>query len=188
MRILYINAAFREDSRTAKLAEHYLQLCKGEIKRLNLGEDYPAPLDAARLAIYNQSVAAHDFSHQMFDTAKEFVQADEIVIAAPFWNYSIPAALHAYLEMVCSQGVSFDIDEKGVYHSLCRAKKLTFIMTSGGFIPEKNHAFGYIEDLVEVFWKIPEVHYYKAEGVDVYGTDVEALLAAVCAQMDEEEA
>ena len=43
----------------------------------------------------------------LFDYAKQFREAEEILIAH-FWNYSILAALHAYLELVCTQGITFD--------------------------------------------------------------------------------
>lgn len=183
MATLFINAAFREGSRTLKLAESYLAGNNKEVKRIELGDEYPQPLTRVSLEIYNQSVLKHDFRDSMFDAARQFVEADEIVIAAPFWNYSIPAVLHAYLEMVCSQGVSFDMDEKGNYYSLCKAKKLTYITTAGGPIPENDHAFGYIRDLCRVFWKIDDVRYYKAECLDIYGADVEGILRRVIEQM-----
>lgn len=177
MAILFINAAFREGSRTLQLAERYLAKQGKEVKRVELGDYFPQPLDRKRLDIYNKSVASHDFEDAIFNPAKEFATAEEIVIAAPFWNYGIPAVLHAYLELVCSQGISFDMDEKGNYHSLCKAKKLTYITTAGGPIPENDHAFGYIADLCRVFWEIDDVKYYKAECLDVYGTDVAKALA-----------
>lgn len=183
MATLFINAAFREGSRTLKLAESYLAGNNREVKRIELGDEYPQPLTRASLEVYNQSVSKRDFRDSMFDAARQFVEADEIVIAAPFWNYSIPAVLYAYLEMVCSQGVSFDMDEKGNYYSLCKARRLTYITTAGGPIPENDHAFGYIRDLCTVFWKIDDVRYYKAECLDVYGADVEGILSRVIEQM-----
>lgn len=179
MAVLFVNAAFREGSRTLRLAEKYLEKCGKDVKRIELGDSYPKPLDREGIAIYNQAVASHDFSHPMFDAPKEFVEAEEIVIAAPFWNFTLPAALHAYLEMVCTQGISFDMSGNGQYYSLCKAKKLTFITTAGGKIPEIDHSFGYIKTLVDVFWKIEEVKYIKADGIDMYGTDVEKVLSEV---------
>ena len=122
MNVLFINAAFRDGSRTLRLAEYYLQKhhAGDAVTRLELGENPPAPLDAPRLREYNAAVAARGFSGEMFDCARQFAQADVILIAAPFWNFGLPAVLSAYLELVCSQGVSFDIDEKGSYVSLCR--------------------------------------------------------------------
>ena len=97
-------------------------------------------------------------------------------LAAPFWNYSIPAALHAYLELVCTQGITFDIQEDGQYCSLCHRKRLTYVTTAGGYIPEEDHGFGYIRSLAEIFWRIPDIRYYKAEGLDILGVDVETAL------------
>lgn len=177
MSILFINGCFREGSRTLKLAEEYLHSCVGSVERVELGEIQLPVLDKENTAKYCEAVAHHDFSDPMFEYGKQFAEAEEIVIAAPFWNYTVPAQLHNYLELVCSQGVTFDIDGSGKYGSLCKAKKLTFITTAGGYIPKQDHAWNYIKDLAEVFWEIKELHYYKAEGLDIIGTDVDAVLA-----------
>ena len=186
MKVLFINAAFRDGSRTLRLAEYYLNKFYADdaVERIELGAEVPLPLDETRLREYNAAVAARVFSDEMFDEARQFAKADVILIAAPFWNFGLPAVLSAYLELVCSQGVSFDIDEEGNYHSLCRAKKLVFFTTAGGYIPETNCAFGFIQQLCKAFFGIDDVRCYKAEGLDVMGTDVEAALAAACARME----
>ncbi len=186
MKVLFMNAAFRDGSRTKRLAEYYLQTFHGtdEVERLELGVDVPMPLDQTRLREYNAAVSAHEFSGNMFDYARQFAKADEILIAAPFWNFGLPAVLSAYLELVCSQGVCFDIDEKGNYISLCRAEKLVFFTTAGGYIPEVNCAFGFLQDLCEAFFGIEDVRCYQAEGLDIDGTDVEAVLAQTCRSME----
>lgn len=176
MAILFINAAFREGSRTLRLAEYYLEKQEKEVSYVELGDCCLQPLNRESLEIYNKAVAEHNFEADMFEPAKEFAVAEEIVIAAPFYNYSIPAVLHTYLELVCSQGVTFDMGADGGYYSLCKAKKLTYITTAGGPIPENDHAFCYIKDLCKVFWNIEDVRYIKADGLDIYGTDVERVL------------
>ncbi len=185
MKVLLIDGAFRDGSRTRRLAEYYVEKFHSAdcVERVELGDCYPAPLDRESLRVYNRAVENADYQDEIFDCAKQFVAADVILIAAPFWNYSIPAALHAYLELVCSQGVSFDMDEKGNYFSLCHAKKLVFFTTAGGYIPEVNCAFGYIQELCRAFWRIDDVRCYQAEALDIIGTDVEAALAKVCSAM-----
>ena len=185
MKVLFINAAFRDGSRTLRLAEYYLNKfhADDEVERLELGAETPVPLDLTRLREYNAAVAAHIYDSDMFDYARQFAKADVILIAAPFWNFGLPAVLSAYLEMVCSQGVSFDMDEKGNYVSLCRAKQLVFFTTAGGFIPENNCAFGFIRQLCEAFFGIGDVRCYSAEGLDIAGTDVEAALTQTCLDM-----
>ena len=177
MKILYVNAAFRDGSRTAMLAQKVLaEYANDEIIEVALDNRPVAPLDRTGLAAYNEAVRRGVFEEPMFDAAKRFAEADEIVIAAPFWNYGIPAVLHDYLELVCTQGITFDLAESGAYFSKCRAKRLTFVTTAGGFIPENDHAFSYIADLCRAFWSIPEVRCVKAEGLDIRGANVGTLL------------
>lgn len=183
MPTLFINAAYRDGSRTLRLARSYLEQVQGAVSEIDLGTTHLVPLDVERLAHYSEAVAARDYSDEMFDAAKQFARADEIVIAAPYWNNSIPAVLHDYLELVCSQGVTFDILEDGTYVGLCRARRLTFVTTAGGLIPEHNFAFGYVESLAREFWHIPEVTCYQAEGLDAVGCDVEAALDRARATM-----
>lgn len=179
MSVLFINGCFRAGSRTLQLAEEYLKNYENQVIRVELGELQLPVLDKVNTEKYCKAVADHNFSDSMFDYGKQFAEAEEIVIAAPFWNYSIPAQLHNYLELVCSQGVTFDINAEGRYGSLCKAKKLTYITTAGGFIPEQDHAWSYIKDLAQVFWDIKELAYFKAEGLDIIGTDVEKTLSEV---------
>lgn len=176
MSILFVNAAFREGSRTLRLAEYYLEKQEKEVSYVELGDFCLQPLNRESLEVYNKAVAEHNFEDDMFEPAKEFAATEEIVIAAPFYNYSIPAVLHTYLELVCSQGVTFDMCPGGGYHSLCKAKKLTYITTAGGPIPEHDHAFDYIKDLCKMFWNIEDIQYIKADGLDIDGVDVERIL------------
>lgn len=184
MGLLFINACYREGSRTGKLAEYFVNRYKGDVEEICIGEPEVCILDRKRLEIYNKAVAERIFTDPMFHYAKKFREAEEILIAAPFWNNSIPAALHAYLELVCTQGITFDIRENGQYFSMCRGKKLTYITTAGGFIPEQDHGFGYIKSLAETFWNIRDVKYYKAEGLDIAGTDADEILSRVLKTFD----
>ena len=45
-----------------------------------------------------------DFSHEMFRYAKAFAEADEILIAAPFWDLAFPAILRNYIEKYLRAG------------------------------------------------------------------------------------
>lgn len=183
MSLLFVNACFKEGSRTERLARMWFERYQGDVVELPLAELDVDPLDAGGLSPisrYNEGVAAHDFAHPLFDFAKEFAQADEVLIAAPVWNYGLPAKLRAYLELVCAQGVTFDIDETGRYVSLCHAKRLVFVTTAGGpaMDPLDDHAFGYVRTLAERFWHVPQVELVAAWGLDVVGADVDALLEA----------
>ena len=187
--LLFVNACLRDGSRTERLARMWLErrAYEGEVVELSLAELDVNPLDASGanpLDEYSRSVADVDYGHPMFALAKQFAQADEVLIAAPFWNYSLPAKLHAYLELVCSQGVTFDIDETGDYVSLIKAQRITYVQTAGGAKVEAadDHSFGYVRTLAQRFWHVSQVTCVSAWGVDAPGADVEALLCAALAE------
>ena len=182
MTVLFVNAAFRKNSRTYALAQQYLSTLIDEIETVNLGEEDIHPLQKASLEKYCKDSHGHKFSDNMYRYAKQFAKADEIVIAAPFWNFGLPAILHDYLELVCTQGLTFDLDKAGEYYSLCQAKKLVLIMTAGGYVPENDCAISYIRTLCKEFWKINDVRYYYADGIDLVGADVNTKLEAVVKQ------
>lgn len=183
MKALFINAAFRDGSRTLRLAEHYIRRYEN-VERVELGDEEVPPFNRGILKKYNQAVAGHEFADPMFVLAKQFAEAEEIVIAAPFWNYGMPSILHSYLEYVCTQGISFDMDAEGRYVSLCHAKKIVYITTAGGPIPKEDHAFGYIRTISDAFFGAPQMEYYKADCLDVYGVNVEEKIREVQMQMD----
>ncbi|MCR5290285.1 MAG: NAD(P)H-dependent oxidoreductase [Treponema sp.] len=184
MSLLYIDTCFRSGSRTKQLADYYLSLYKNPcIETVKLGADTVLPLQQATLTTYCNAVAAHSFDDTMFAYAKQFALADEIVIAAPCWNFDMPSILHTYLELVCSQGVTFDLNKEGQYYTLCRAKKLTYITTAGGYLPKQDIAFSYIQLLCSSFFGIQTVSYYKAEALDIDGSDVQKILSDVKQQM-----
>lgn len=176
---LFINCCFRDGSRTLKLAQKFIEKENKTYEEIVLGKGATPVLDYDNLNVYGEAIGKNDFSGELFQDGRKFAEAEEIVIAAPYWNNSIPAVLHAFLEIVTSQGVTFYITPEGEYKSLCKAKKLTFITTAGGFIPEENYSFGYIKSLATDFWKIDEVKFIKAEGLDIAGNDVEEILEKV---------
>ena len=187
--LLFVNACLRDGSRSERLARMWLErrAYASDVVELPLADLEICPLDARGendIAQYQAAVGEADYSYPMFSLAKEFAGADEVLIAAPFWNYSVPAKLHAYLELVCSQGVTFDIDATGAYVSLCHINRLTFVTTAGGAEVDllDDHAFGYVRTLAQRFWHIPQVECVAAWGLDGPGADVDALLEAAATQ------
>lgn len=176
---LFINCCFRDGSRTLKLAQNFIKKENKAYEEISLGKGVTPVLDYDNLNVYGEAMAKNDFSCELFKYGRMFAEAEEIIIAAPYWNNSIPAVLHAFLEIVTSQGVTFFITPEGEYKSLCHAQKLTFITTAGGFIPEENYSFGYIKSLATDFWKIADVKFIKAEGLDIAGNNVDEIIDKV---------
>ena len=166
--LLLINACAREESRTLPLAlKKAEETNSGEILTVNLYDAPPAPLDASALIKRDAFVAAGDYSDDMFAYARQFREADEIIIAAPYWDLSFPAILKCYVENICVNGLTFRYTEDGRPEGLCKAKKLTYVTTAGGFIPERDFGYSYIKELCSQLFGIGETECIKREGLDI---------------------
>ena len=181
---LFINACVRPESRTRMLAQHALDRMGGEITEVDLGKENIDPLRLERLELRNALQEKRDFSHEMFRYAKAFAEADEILIAAPFWDLAFPAILRNYIENICVQGLTFYYTEEGVPASLCRAKKLVYVMTAGGPTEGMDFGFPYVDTLCRVFFGIEETACFKAEMLDVIGVDAEGALRRAAEEID----
>ena len=176
--LLFINACVRADSRTRRLADCLLSALGEPATELRLTDISFPSVDEAFLQERDRLLAAQSYDHPMFALARQFAAADAIVIAAPFWDLSFPAALKAYLEQINVVGVTFRYTPEGVPEGLCRARKLYYVTTVGGdFFPEA-FGFGYVEALARNFYGIPDIHLIKATGLDIWGANVEEILRA----------
>ncbi|MCC0661889.1 MULTISPECIES: NAD(P)H-dependent oxidoreductase [unclassified Clostridioides] len=175
-KILFLNACVRPESRTYILAQHVLDKMDGIIEEVKLEREQIMPLNWETLQkrdIYSQN---HDFSAPMFRYAHQFVDADEIVIAAPYWDLTFPASIRIYFEAVTVCGLSFKYASDGTAQGLCKAKRIIYVTTAGGLISEYNLGYDYIKALCHIFYGIPEVICYKAENLDIKGANVKAIM------------
>ena len=173
--ILFINACVRPDSRTRHLADRLLKRFEGEVREVALPL-VRFPVDDNDFIEHRQErIERGDYTEPLFDYAKEFARADIIVIAAPFWDLSFPAMLKQYLEQICVNGITFCYEDN-MPKSLCLAKKLYYVTTAGGPVFSTDYGFGYVQSLAQTFFGIGECVLIKAEGLDVEGADVEAIL------------
>ncbi len=174
--ILYINACCRENSRTDELAQHLISKLNGNMHQLKLYEENIKPLDARLLGERDGLLKDGRTDDERLSFARQFASADVIVIAAPYWDLMFPSVLKVYLENICVCGVTFHYSEKGVPVSLCKAHKLCYVTTAGGFIGENNFGFDYVKALAKGFFGITDVSFFSAEGLDIYGADVTAIM------------
>lgn len=173
--VLYVNACVREDSRTDRIARALLQRLSGEQEEVKLAELGLQPLNRERLNKRTALIEQGKFDDPMFLLARQFQQADEIVIAAPYWDLSFPAVLKLYLENIYVTGLVSEYTETGEPRGLCRAKKLWYVTTAGGpYVPD--FSYEYIRTLATVYFGIPETELIKAEMLDVWGYDAQALV------------
>ena len=173
-KILFINSCVREKSRTSGLAQYVLESLSGEVQEVSLNNEKIKPLTKVSLEKRENLIRESEFSDEMFRYAKDFANSDTIVVAAPYWDLSFPALLKIYFEQVAVCGITFRYD-KGRPVSLCKAKKLIYVTTSGGPI-FANLGFEYIKTLAEKFYGIKDVVFFSAEGLDIVGANVEDIV------------
>ncbi len=184
--ILFINACVREKSRTERLARKLLaRLCAGEtVEEVRLA-DLPFPAaDAAFLAKRDRLLEQGAYADPLFDLARQYAAADTVVIAAPFWDLSFPAALKQYLEQVNVTGITFRYTPEGIPQGLCRARKLWYVSTAGGPVFTDEYDYGYVCALAKGYYGIPETALIRATGLDIEGADVEAILRGAEQEID----
>ena len=85
--------------------------------------DFPVA-DEAFLPERDRLIEQEKWEHQMFDLARQFAAADLVVIAAPYWDLSFPAALKQYLEQINVVGITFIYTPEGIPKGLCKSRKL----------------------------------------------------------------
>ena len=112
----------------------------------------------------------------MFALARQFRAADAVVVAAPFWDLSFPAALRTYIEYISANGLTYHYEADGC-HGDCRAQQLVYL-TSGGDV-EREDSLGvlYWRQLTAMFG-IPQFDYVFAGGVDLDPAKAPELVAA----------
>ncbi len=184
--ILFVDCCMRERgvSRTGQLADAFLETYRTThpndlIDTIFLPDEPIRCLLAEEIDRREQLIRSGSSDDPMFDWAKQFARADKILIAAPFWDLSIPALLKAYIENICVCGITFHYTDCG-QEGLCQAKKLTFLTTRGGefsqgFMEQYEMGARYLHAMCAL-WGIPTFQTVAAEGIDIIGRDVSALM------------
>ena len=175
-KILLINACVRPGSRTRQLAESVLGKLNGTVEEVRLKNSTLAALGPEGIEKREQAAQNGDFSDPEFDLAKQFAAADHIVVAAPYWDLMFPGVLKLYLENITVAGITFRYTSDGKPESLCRAKTMDYVTTSGGYIGQNDFGFSYIHALARNFFGIRTIRRYTAEGLDIFGADPDEIL------------
>ncbi len=177
--VLFINGCVREEfSRTLRIAHVYLnELKKKEDFKLierNL-------VDNNLSYITNNSFHSETGEQIISDNhlAIEFAMADEIVLAAPFWEFMFPAVVSCYIEKISCVGITFKYGPTGSV-GLCKASSFKYIYTAGDHLkPEDKISEIYLKKLIKLYG-IPSFSSILSDGLDIQTNNAESLLADVC--------
>ena len=175
-KILYINSCVREESRTNKLAKYLLDKLNGNIEEVNLNKENIRPLNSSLLKKRDKLREINDYNDDLFKYAKKIKDADIVVISSPYWDLSFSSLLKIYFENVNIGGITFGYDEKGNIKSLCHIKKLYYVTTAGGYIQSDEYGFGYVKSMFNTFYNVDDISYIKAEGLDIYGNNIDNIM------------
>ena len=174
-KILFINACIRPESRTLELAKYLLSFLEGEVEEVNLEKENIQPLNTQRLKLRQDLLAKEAFDDPMLRYGCQFKQADTIVIAAPFYDFSFPSALKVYFEAIANVGLTFYYDENEEPQTLCRAKRVYYVSTCGSeFVPA--FGFEYVKTMFENFYHIHEANCFYADKLDLLNSDPDRIM------------
>lgn len=97
---------------------------------------------------------------------RELDSADVIMITAPVYNFSVPAALKAWIDMICRASLTFHYTENGP-EGLLKDRPVYLVMASGGvpFGSSADFASGYLRHILG-FIGIRDVRPVYAEGTN----------------------
>ena len=184
MKTLFINACVREESRTRQLAYYYLEKNGMPFEELDLEKERAMPLDRAGLLKRGELLEQGKTDDPFFRNANQFREAGEIVIAAPYWDLSIPAILKDYIETINVVGLTFQYVADDVPRTLSKVRKLVFLTTAGGTMINDDYGYGYLKAVFKNFFEVKDFAYFKAEKLDLYGAEPERILAETRAEID----
>ena len=174
--ILFINACVRGESRTKKLAEKLLEKLNRPVEEVRLEEINFPIVDEDFLNMRDRLISEGSLDSPVFDLARQFSEAETIVIAAPYWDLSFPATLKQYFEQVNVVGITFRYTEEGIPEGLCKADRIFYVSTAGGIYVPTEFGFGYVKALAQGYYGIGDVRLIEAVGLDIYEADIEAIL------------
>ncbi len=165
-KLLYIDACIRNgESRTKRIATPIVEALKEryDVDTLTLNE---LPLAVVQEELITKRNAG-DIDPVVMSWAEMVRDADRIVIAAPFWDMSIPAALKVFLELCSIFDVTFKSNDKTCYGN-CKAEKMLFITTRGMDIATGDvleQATSYLKAL-SWLWGIGPLQVVAAQNMD----------------------
>ena len=183
-KLLFVNACMRgEESRTGKLCEAFLEAYRRkhpdcQVEEVDLSRQELRPYDLGMLAERDRLIREEAWDDGIFALARQFAQADDIVVGAPYWDLSFPAALKIYVEHIMACGICFYYTEEGP-KGMARAQTMYYLTTGGGFIEGQNFGAEYMRGIARMCG-IPQFQEARAEGLDIIGMDADALVAEAC--------
>lgn len=187
MKLVFVDCCVSQrgpDSRTRALADAFLKAYQAAHPDTEIETVPPEtllalkPFDPDMLDERDALASVGAWDAPVFELARQFRAADRIVVAAPFWDLSFPAALRTYIEYISANGLTYHYEADGC-HGDCRAERLVYLTSGGDFEREDSIGVVYWRQLCAMFG-IGQFDYVFAGGLDIDPAKTPELLEAAC--------
>ena len=130
--------------------------------------------------VEHQTPELKSLLHRSDELVAEILEADDIAIGTPVYNYNIPAVLKSYIDHIVRKGKTLGFAGEGLVHG----KKCTILLASGGIytegspIRDRDIATTYLRLILKVIGieDVTVVAGGNAKAVDMGETSREAFL------------
>jgi len=181
MKILRIDSSARyQDSVSRQLTDELIEKLKekhtdASVTVRDVAKGLPF-VDEAMVTAYNTPDEARTQEQQKIlqpsnELAEELQSADTIIIGAPIYNFSVPASLKAYIDLVARAGLTFAYTSEGP-KGLLPDRKTYLVVTSGGTPVGSDIDFTstYLKHVLS-FIGITDVEIFAADSLARTGSD-----------------
>ncbi|MFC3118813.1 FMN-dependent NADH-azoreductase [Jhaorihella thermophila] len=170
--ILHIDASARlQDSVTRSLSGQIVRRLNGNVIRRDLARPLPLLTEDWVNANFTPADQRSDAQKEALalsdELVEELVRADVAVIGLPIYNFSVPAAFKAWIDLVARAGLTFQYTENGP-EGLLKGKRAIVAVASGG-VPvgsEADFATAYVRHVLG-FIGITDVEFIAADRMAV---------------------
>ncbi len=170
-----------------KLAERLADLYPGaKILRHDLAAEHLPHLDGTTLRAIStrdpvEEESLRALANQSDQLTNELLESDLLVMATPMWNFGIPSALKAWIDLVVRPGRTFQYSDSGVL-GLTKNKKAILVLASGGVFTEGPwRSWDFVEPYLRqilAFIGIVDVQTVRIEGMNIPSLAATAVLKA----------
>ena len=187
MKLLFVDCCISQrgaDSRTRAVADAFLDTFRANHPGAEVETVTPEqllalkPFDVEMLNDREALAGAGAFDAPVFDLARQFRGADAVVVAAPYWDLSYPAALRTYVEYISAVGLTYHYEADGC-HGDCKAQRLVYLTYGGDFEHEDSIGVLHWRQLCGLFG-VKRFDYVFAGGLDIDPAMTPDLVRGAC--------
>lgn len=187
--LLHVKSSiFGEEGKSAQLAAAFIAQWKvanpdGEVVERDLINEPVPHLDGARVmglmtAAEERTVEQQMIVDQSDELIAELVNADQIIMGVPMYNFAVPSQMKAYFDLLARAGVTFRYTENGPV-GLIDDKPVYLLATRGGLYKESGIDFQipFVKQFLN-FIGLEQVEVIYAEGLSMGDTAEQSLAKA----------